>query len=288
MSYLKYRVLQDALIKHLQYEGSYVELFNVIDMIRDLNNVGRKEGLLELEEAAIKIANEESIPNGYKYGTWPENVTGWRRMLARGLMLIVDGAFPEDVEEILCANYYANNYEGLEALLCAISIHGVLMIQNGENPIRMFEKLCALLPEKVEDEYLKKSLKGLNTESLDNEDVKLIFSIDDNKLYDERYKYIDLCKHCSELFIKMDNRAIQRVLLEINIRQIYMLLSCMSVDAKKAIYNNISSNTKYSCLTYLSDTEELSDREIEQELNNVNQVIKELRRKAEIVIAGII
>ena len=35
-------------------------------------------------------------------------------------------------------------------------------------------------------------------------------------------------------------------------------------------------------------SEEFSDREIEQELNNVNQVIKELRQKAEIVIAGII
>ena len=288
MSYLKYKVLQDAVLKQLRYEGSYVEAYYVIDKIRKLNNIGRKEGLLNLEEEARKLANDKSIPNGYESCTWPENVNGWRRILVRGLMLIVDGTFPDDAEEILCSNYFANNYEGLEALLCAISIHGVLMIQNGENPIRMFEKLCALLPEKVEDEYLRKSLKGLNIESLDNEDVKLIFSIDDNKLYDERYKYIDLCKHCSELFIKMDNRAIQRVLLEINIRQIYTLLSCMSVDAKKAIYNNISSNTKYSCLTYLSDTEELSDREIVQELNNINQVIKELRQKAEIVIAGII
>ena len=66
MSYLKYKVLQDAVLKQLRYEGSYVEAYYVIDKIRKLNNIGRKEGLLNLEEEPRKLANDESIPNGYE------------------------------------------------------------------------------------------------------------------------------------------------------------------------------------------------------------------------------
>ena len=77
-------------------------------------------------------------------------------MVARGLMLIVDGAFPEDVERILCSNYYSNNYEGIEALLCAMAIYGVLMIQNGEDSMQISEKMCEVLPENIKNEYLKR------------------------------------------------------------------------------------------------------------------------------------
>ena len=156
MSDLKYKVIQDAILKQLQFEGTYEEVFYVIDMIRNLNDVGRKDGLLKLEEEALKIANEENIPNGYQYGAWPENVKGWRRMVARGLMLIVDGAFPDDVERILCSYYYSNNYEGIEALLCAMAIYGVLMIQNGEDSMQISEKMCEVLPENIKNEYLKR------------------------------------------------------------------------------------------------------------------------------------
>lgn len=148
MSELKHKILQDVSSKLLRYEGSYAEAFFVIDTIRKLSDVAHDVGLLGIQEAAEELADGRTIPTGNE----TENIKGWRQTLALGFMLVLDGASPEDVERILCDNYFFNKYEGLETLLCAMAIHGVLMIQNGDDSSQISEKMYEILSENVKNE----------------------------------------------------------------------------------------------------------------------------------------
>lgn len=113
-------------------------LLDTANTLIGLSNIARKEGLLALEKVAGELPNTEAGDT--------------LKML---LMLVVDGASPDLVEEMALIRYFALASSGYEALQCLIQITGVIAIQAGENPLILREKIRLMLPGRVSAEFRK-------------------------------------------------------------------------------------------------------------------------------------
>ena len=122
------------------------EIFEAIDLILTTSNLARKEGLLALEE----FANGDSLQDGVK--------SFFRDII----LLIVDGTAPDLLDTIVSMRYQANGFTDYDALQILMFWWGALSIQAGENPIIIETGLCAMLPDKVAEEY--RSIKAAKEE----------------------------------------------------------------------------------------------------------------------------
>lgn len=99
-----------------------------IDIIVQLANTARKEGVLALEESASNMGNP---------------------FLKKGIMLIVDGTDPCLVKGImeteLITKHIHEGVKGADLLSLAMMVEGMLSIQAGENPRIIEEKLKSFL-----------------------------------------------------------------------------------------------------------------------------------------------
>lgn len=130
ISNLLVEVRKDAIMKFDATEDvkvAFVALATVVHM----SNVGRRKGLMGLDKAFIEDPLPQEADASLMVG------------------LIVDGLDAENVAEILTNQYWANKYEGNDALAQYILMRGTLLVQNGENPRFIQRLLMALLPEQL-------------------------------------------------------------------------------------------------------------------------------------------
>lgn len=92
--------------------------------------VGRREGLLALEEEAEGLDNEQGDS-----------------MLVELISLIVDGTDPGVLQKTVMIKYYSSDNTPMEAIMDLMSIFGCLEIQSGTNPRIIVEQLHCMLPE---------------------------------------------------------------------------------------------------------------------------------------------
>lgn len=95
-----------------------------------MGRIGRKEGLLALEEACNLLDENLFIDS----------------ILKQIMLYIVDGTNPEVVERIMTSKFMFNKYDVVESLVYYIVVIGCLEIQNGENPRCIQEELKACIP----------------------------------------------------------------------------------------------------------------------------------------------
>ncbi|MCR5324965.1 MAG: hypothetical protein K6E85_17040 [Lachnospiraceae bacterium] len=114
--------------KALYYRHYFCE---TIDLLIELSNIARREGLLTLEEAAYHLSWKKE----------PE------KHLKRMILLVVDGTDPEVLEEICGGTYFSNCFDGYEGMVYLLYIYGIMAIQAGENPRAIEGRLFSLLPE---------------------------------------------------------------------------------------------------------------------------------------------
>lgn len=115
----------------------YQDIIEAIITIDDMSNIGRKEGLLALEE----YTQGES-------GTVSDDIS-------YGVRLVVDGAEPDLVAEITINKYLLSNYVGNNALKQFILIRGLLAVQEGLSTIIIEELLTSLLPSIVKEQAME-------------------------------------------------------------------------------------------------------------------------------------
>lgn len=95
-----------------------------------MSHIGRKEGLLALEEACNVLDDNLFIDS----------------ILKQIINYIVDGTDPEIVERIMTTKFMFNKYDVVESLIYYIIVTGCLAIQSGENPRCIQEELKACIP----------------------------------------------------------------------------------------------------------------------------------------------
>lgn len=114
-------------------------LLSVMNLLMELSNVSRSEGLLALEETVHSFAHAP----GAKY-------------LIAMITQVVDGMEPELVEDINLTRYFSSNLKADNGLIFLMYLKGVLSLQTGENPRILEQKLKAMVPENVVGAYEEK------------------------------------------------------------------------------------------------------------------------------------
>lgn len=201
-------------------------LTDVVEKMCELTNIGRKEGLLALEEAACDL---EDIYNG-KY-------------LKSMIMLIVDGTDPKLVEELSSARYFSANLSGYAALHYLVMMFGSLAIQAGENPRVIEEKLLALIPDEVADLYRKKQDEPRNNPQIQEGELNLDIL---EEYYnggiaampgDENYFQIKVTDYAIK---SLDDRSIQRVLRDVDNCDLALAMKGLSGEVRHRLFDNLS------------------------------------------------
>ena len=101
-----------------------------IKRVRDLGILARKEGLLALEGVELDMYSVE------KY-------------LRHIIVMIVDGIDWKTVEEILTVKYFANDLNGIDALIYIIYMEGMKSIVNMEDFNVLLQRMLACVPESI-------------------------------------------------------------------------------------------------------------------------------------------
>ncbi|MBQ9607043.1 MAG: hypothetical protein IJV16_07690 [Lachnospiraceae bacterium] len=109
-------------------------LLETCRQIIDIAFVVRREGLPVLEAFTHKIEDKS---------------------IAAMIMYAIDGTSSEILEDICWSKYFASELKGYDALIYMLWLKGVLAMQEGENPIVINERLKAMLPPDLVDEFDK-------------------------------------------------------------------------------------------------------------------------------------
>ena len=112
------------------------EVVSAYNSIVELSKIARKEGLLALEDATMKIEVNKITD----------------KILAKLFMLVIDGTEPAIVEEIGYNIIIANGLESYEGLTALMYLYGALMIQSGYNTRMIEEMLKSTMPENILNE----------------------------------------------------------------------------------------------------------------------------------------
>lgn len=201
-------------------------LVDIVEEMCDLSNIGRKEGLLALEEA---VWNLDDVVNG-KY-------------LKSMVMLIVDGTDPELVEELGTARYFAANVIGYDALQYLVMLFGSLAIQAGENPRIIEEKLLSLIPEEASQIYRKKQEKTRESKPSPSAelDVDILEQYYNGGIAatpgDAFYFQIKVADYTIK---SLDDRSIQRVLRDVDNCDLALAMKGLSGEVRRRLFNNLS------------------------------------------------
>lgn len=164
------------------------ECLQVLDIIIYLSQKSHKQGLLSLE-------SEINVRMPF--------------LLQKGLDLLLYGTEPLVLREILDNYILTGNYSGKELLSRILIRNGVLAIQMGEYPWVIREILASCFGEDFSNEI--KQHFGRSDEDKDAKIAVLISAIENQKPYSEATKLLE------NIFEKLDNRSIQRVLREIDV-----------------------------------------------------------------------
>ena len=258
-------------------EEPYDKVFEEIDRILNFSNIARKEGLLSLETAASDMFFNGEIT----YDPVMPGVIGADRILARGVMLVVDGTDSDFVERILTNAIYMNGYTGRELLAALVCMEGVLAVQAGANPHIIEEMLLSLLPDENQIEY--REMRKKREEEKEAKEIEKI-SIPDEFFQDEAKEGLVITYALSEILSTLDNRAVQRLLRDVENRDIALSMKAMSGAGRKAIMSNLSSRLAtmiYEDIEYMGCVRE---RDVEEASRKIISIIRKLEDAGEIVL----
>ena len=208
------------------------KLLDEIDTMVELSVIGRKEGLLALEEKHYEYVQRDDMQN-----------------LSRLIMLMVDGTDPELIAEVAWSKYFADNLKAYEGLKHIIQLEGILAIAKGVNPRLLEEKMKSLLPKQIEALYIyRQKIKEEQEEAaraeqehksiLDRPDVADLISEPFPWEAEEAGYYV--MKLLDHILCEIDDRSLQRLLREVDNADLELVLKGVSGQAKGHVFKNLS------------------------------------------------
>lgn len=190
-----------------------IQLVPLIDLLVQSSEKARREGLLALEDDIGE----------YEYP-----------LLKAGMQLVVDGTDPEIIEKLLSIRMLSGNRRGKEFVEQLIIYTGLLSIQSGDNPRITMEKCFALLgddSDQLRARYIAETVEGRESNSAEN------YSESDGALAEFFAKTGKL--------VSFDDRAIQKVLREIDTTELAGALHGCDKNVRKKILQNMSKRAAY-------------------------------------------
>lgn len=196
------------------------KVYDAIVLVCRMSFLGRKEGLLALEE---EFSNREKYP-----------------VLRDYVMLVVDGTDPVLVTEITTNDYWARKLTGNDALIQYIYIRGTLMVQEGRNPLVIEEMLESLLPP----EYRIKCKMHVERHRNEWDRINMQRILETYKMW-KPIKVLDeenlaVMKEAVDLLMSCDDRSIQRILRDIDNSDLVCFLAGFKDEVHEKILNNMS------------------------------------------------
>lgn len=251
-------VRRDAISKLKSADPQIMEQqAKVIDAAKNLMRLAdraRREGLLALEEMTGTTTSE---------------------FLKTLILLVIDGTFPDIIAETGTNIYWTKSPDGADAMVDYMYLRGMLAIQNGDNPRVLEGLLMSLMPDGLQQQYLAQ-IKVLQQE----DDVEKLFSIhpafQDTGLWESIH---DLEKMVDSLH----NRCIQRVLRELDNRELAVCIYVLQQDTRKKILANLSAGLAHAIMEDVALCVSVSEKEVNASVSNVLNIINSLLEAGEIV-----
>ncbi len=265
----------------------YTELRKVSDELRSLGaliHTGKsRDELLEGYEAIMELstlAQEEGLYSLEREGMVDYDKYPLGDCLKRIIMRVVDGSSAEEIEEFAMTLYYSSNLKSGQKLLLLLYLSGCIGIRYGEAPRIIEERLAAVLPKKIVDEYKEKKEQKELLESRSHESPFAIvdrlcegdFPVESSSEY-----YLPL-KMLEKAIISMDDRSIQRLLRDVDNCDIAIFLKGISGEGRRSIFNNLS---KRLAIMIAEDMEFMGDVRTKDKAEAAQKIIRTLIRLME-------
>ncbi len=252
------QVRLDAITK-LRNAGQTMQSENqIIRAAKDimaLADLARREGLLALEDKVQNISSD---------------------FLQHLIILVVDGNCPEIIAEIATNIYWTKAPNGADAMTDYMFMRGILGIQDGINPRTLEDILLSLMPIEQQQKY------QIQMEILhQNKDIEKLFHIHANFQNEGIWKSIHyLEKTISEL----PNRCIQRLLRELENRDLTICIYVFQQEIRKKILDNLSTGLAQAIMEDVSLCASISEQNVSASILKTLDTIGFLQNSGEIYV----
>ena len=198
-------------------------LLTAMQLVCDLAELARREGLLALEEAVE--TREAGIGTEY---------------LKKLILLVVDGTEREDIKKIAMTRYASSLVRDYEALIYLMYLEGALLIQAGENLRLVEEKMKAFLPNGLYEMYGELQEAKLKAEQKEQEENIIERLCKGKKFWNPKDSGYFVMKLADYTICDISDKALSRLMREVDNMDLALAMKGLSGDARKHIFNCLS------------------------------------------------
>ena len=241
------------------------KVFEAYDCICNFANIGRKEGLLALEEAAEKLDLNDDT----------------KSLFFEQMTLIVDGTDPELVKNMganRCASYDFPSYLGLINLMY---VKGSLMIQAGNTPFVVERMLKSMMPKSILVELQKREYENALPKTLSEAENKIEDLCKDDKEIDE--KDHSVISETAKTLIMISNKDIQRLLRETDNSTLAVAMKGLPGKARARIFDNMSSRLAVMIAEQMSYMGPVRMKDVQEDCVKIMKTLLKLWNNGEII-----
>jgi AraC family transcriptional regulator len=229
------------------------ECLETLNRILEFSATSRNEGLLALDQEIEKL-------DSY--------------FMRKALMFVTEGLEPESIRTILQNYIIVGDYKGKALLERILILEGVLLIQAGENPLIIKEKLSSYFGE----DFIPEIEKYFN----DN------ISPDDRiKAYYDRIKDVNprLSENAQfeETLSGLSSRSLQRLLRDMDMDDLINILSYAGGKLQKFFLDNLSKKIAITIINELSEAKNIQTQQVIASQNKILDIVKKLKEDGEII-----
>ena len=210
------------------------KVIEAYDCICDFANMGRKEGLLALEEAAENLDLNDDT----------------KRLFFEQITLVVDGTEPVLVKNMGANRCVSCNLTSYEGLINLMYVYGSLMIQAGNNLFIVERMLKSMMPKSILEELQKLECQNALPKALREEEDKVEALCKDDKKIDD--KDHSVTAETAKALILLSDKDIQRLLRETDISTLALVMKGMPGKARARLFGNMSSRLSLLVAEHMS------------------------------------
>lgn len=241
------------------------KVIEAYDRICDYANIGRKEGLLALEEASAML----DLNDDTEY------------LFFELIRLIVDGTEPDYVKEIGINKCIVLNLSSYLGLINLMYVRGSLMIQAGENPFIIDRTLKSMMPRFITDNLQRRNNQNNLQKTLKiNEDAIKLLCISNEEVDENDHS---IAGEISKALILLSNKDVQRLLREVENSTLVIAMMGMSGNARTRIFDNISSRLANIIAGHMRYMGSVRTEDIEEDCLKIIKILLKLYDRCEII-----
>lgn len=229
------------------------ECLETLSKILEFSATSRKEGLLALDQEIEKL-------DSY--------------FMRKSLMFITDGLDPESIRTILLNYIIVGDYKGKALLERILVLEGVLLIQAGEKPLIIKEKLSSYFGE----DFIPEIEKFFNDTISPDDRIKAYYDKirDANSRLNENTQF-------EETLLGLSSRSLQRLLRDMDMDDLINILSYAGGKLQRFFIDNVSKKLAVTIINELSEARNIQTLQVITSQNKILDNIKKLREAGEII-----